>query len=167
MNFIMHTFDGLKCLTETKIQIFCDHINHTSFHIVEMGCQMVELLSATMFINLTPAFDNRLAVEFLDIMACMGLSLRKLIETQARPGKEHRPTDRSKQGNLSFNHYHVFSCVSLQWQFSETTERKNQALVRATPFCGEYPGPQFEDKFRSANQMDEILKAGADKMAAS
>ena len=36
------------------------------------------------------------------------------------------------------------------------TEGKNQALVRAIPFCGEYPGPRFEDKFRSANQMDGI-----------
>ena len=44
---------------------------------------------------------------------------------------------------------------------------KNQALVVAIPFCGEYPGPQFEDKFRSANQMDGISKAGIDKMAAS
>ena len=56
----MHTFVGLKCLTETKIQILCDHVNHTRFHIVEMGCQMVQLLSAhivgpTMFVSLTPA----------------------------------------------------------------------------------------------------------------
>ena len=28
---------------------------------------------------------------------------------------------------------------------------ENQTLVRAIPFCGEYPGPRFEDKFRSAN----------------
>ena len=47
------------------------------------------------------------------------------------------------------------------------TEGKNQALVGAIPFCGEYPVPQFEDKFRSANQMDGISKAGRDKMAAS
>ena len=51
---------GLKCLTETKIQILCDHVDHTRFHIVEMGCQMVQLLSAhivrpTKFVNLTPA----------------------------------------------------------------------------------------------------------------
>ena len=50
-------------LTETKIQILYDHVGHTRFHIVEMGCQMVQLLSAyivgpTMFVNLTPAFDN-------------------------------------------------------------------------------------------------------------
>ena len=44
---------------------------------------------------------------------------------------------------------------------------ENQALGGAIPFCGEYPGPRFEDKFRSANQMDGISKAGGDKMAAS
>ena len=60
VNVITHTFVGLKCLTETKIQILCDHVDHTRFHIVEMGCQMVQLLSAhivgpTMFVNLTPA----------------------------------------------------------------------------------------------------------------
>ena len=36
---------------------------------------------------------------------------------------------------------------------------ENQALVGAIPYCGEYPGPRFEDKFRSANQMDGISKA--------
>ena len=36
------------------------------------------------------------------------------------------------------------------------TEGKNQALVEALPFCGEYPGPRSEDKFRSSNQMDGI-----------
>ena len=40
------------------------------------------------------------------------------------------------------------------------TEGENQALVEAIPFCGEYPGPWFEDKFRSANQKDRISKAG-------
>ena len=44
---------------------------------------------------------------------------------------------------------------------------EDQALVGAIQFCDEYPGPRFEDKFRSANQMDEISKAGEDKMAAS
>ena len=44
---------------------------------------------------------------------------------------------------------------------------KNQALVGAIPFCGEYPGPQFEGKSRSANQMDGISKAGGDKIVAS
>ena len=33
------------------------------------------------------------------------------------------------------------------------TEGGNQALVGAIPFCREYPGPRFEDKFR---QMDGI-----------
>ena len=52
VNVITHTSVGLKCLTETKIQI-----------IVEMGCQIVQLLSAytvgpTMFANLTPALDS-------------------------------------------------------------------------------------------------------------
>ena len=60
MNVITHTFVGLKCLTETKIQILCDHVDHTRFHTVEMGCQMVQLLSAhivgpAMFVNLTQA----------------------------------------------------------------------------------------------------------------
>ena len=39
------------------------------------------------------------------------------------------------------------------------TEGENQTLVGAIPYCGEYPGPRFEDKFRSANQMDGISKA--------
>ena len=47
------------------------------------------------------------------------------------------------------------------------TEGKNQALVGAIKFCGEYPGPRFEDKFRSDNQMDEILIADTEKMADS
>ena len=41
VNVITYTFFGLKCLTETKIQILCDHVDHTRFHIVEMGFQMV------------------------------------------------------------------------------------------------------------------------------
>ena len=60
MNVITHKFVWLKCLPETKLQILYDHVDHTRFHIVEMGCQMVQLLSAymvgpTMFVNLTPA----------------------------------------------------------------------------------------------------------------
>ena len=47
------------------------------------------------------------------------------------------------------------------------TEGKNQALVGAIPFCGEYPGPRFEDKFRSSNQMDGISIADGGKMADS
>ena len=53
------------------------------------------------------------------------------------------------------------------YQVLLATEGKNQALVGAIPFCGEYPGPRFEDKFRSANQMDGISKAGGDKMTAT
>ena len=37
-------------------------------------------------------------------------------------------------------------------------QRENQALIGAIPFCGEYPGPWFEDKFRSANHMMEFHK---------
>ena len=60
VNVINSTFVGLKCLTETKIQTLCDH--DTRFHIAEMECQMVQLLSAyivgpTMFVNLTPALS--------------------------------------------------------------------------------------------------------------
>ena len=39
-------------------------------------------------------------------------------------------------------------------------QRENQALTGAIPYCGEYPGPRFEDNIRSANQMDGISKAG-------
>ena len=47
------------------------------------------------------------------------------------------------------------------------TEGKNQALVGVIRISGEYPGPRFEDKFRSTNQMDGISNADGDKMAAS
>ena len=47
------------------------------------------------------------------------------------------------------------------------TEGKNQTLVGAIPFCSEYPGPRFEDKFRSANQIDGISTADGGKMADS
>ena len=47
------------------------------------------------------------------------------------------------------------------------TEGKNQTLVRAIPFCGEYPGPRCEDKFPSANQVDGISIAHGGKMADS
>ena len=49
----------------------------------------------------------------------------------------------------------------------ESTEGKNQTLVGAIPFCGEYPGPRFEDKLQSANQIDEISIADGGKMADS
>ena len=48
-----------------------------------------------------------------------------------------------------------------------TTEGKNQTLVGAIPFCGEYPGPRFEDKLRSANQIDGISIADGAEMADS
>ena len=44
---------------------------------------------------------------------------------------------------------------------------EKQASVGAIPFCGEYPGPPFEDKFRSTNQMNGISKAGGNKLAGS
>ena len=44
---ITNKFVELKVLTETKIQILNIHVDHTCFHIVEMGCQIVQLLSAT------------------------------------------------------------------------------------------------------------------------
>ena len=50
---------------------------------------------------------------------------------------------------------------------NEELEGKNQALLGAIPFCGEYPGPRFEDKFRSAYQIDGISIADGDKMADS
>ena len=31
-------------------------------------------------------------------------------------------------------------------------------MVEAIPFCGEYPGPRFEDKFRSAIKWMEFEK---------
>ena len=46
VNVITNKFVGLKCLTETKIQRFYNHVDQTRFDIVEMGCQMVQLLSA-------------------------------------------------------------------------------------------------------------------------
>ena len=57
---IINKFVGMKCLTDTKIQILYDHVDHTHFHIVEMGYQMVQLSSSyiagpMMFVNLTPA----------------------------------------------------------------------------------------------------------------
>ena len=67
---------------------------------------------------------------------------------------------------LGFNQIKTSLGIHLK-NIHPATEGKNQALVGATPFCGEYPGPPLEDKFRSANQMNGISKAGGDKMAAS
>ena len=46
VNVLTNTFVGLKCLTGIKIQILFDHVDLTRFHIVRMGCQMAQLLSA-------------------------------------------------------------------------------------------------------------------------
>ena len=64
VNVITHTYVGLKCLIETKIQILCDHVDHTRFHIVEMRCQIVHFMSAyivgpTMFVSLAPALTHK------------------------------------------------------------------------------------------------------------
>ena len=45
------------------------------------------------------------------------------------------------------------------------TEEENQQMVLAIQFCGEYPGSQFDNKFRSVNQMDGISIAGKGKIA--
>ena len=55
----------------------------------------------------------------------------------------------------------------LKPQVPRQTEGENQALVGAIPFCGEYPGPRFEDKFRSANQKDGTSIADGGKMTDS
>ena len=60
-----------------------------------------------------------------------------------------------------------FSLLSFITLYIDLTEGKNQTLVGAIPFCGEYPGPRFEDKFRSANQIDGISIADGGKMAES
>ena len=44
---------------------------------------------------------------------------------------------------------------------------ENQALVGAISFCDEYPAYRFEEKFRSANQMDGISIADGGKMVDS
>ena len=46
------------------------------------------------------------------------------------------------------------------WIASYEAKGGNQELAGAIPYCGEYAGPRFEDKFRSANQMDGISKPG-------
>ena len=53
-----------------KIQILYDHVDHTRFHIVKMGSQMVQLLSTyivgpTMLVSLTPALLLLLKYIFL------------------------------------------------------------------------------------------------------
>ena len=50
---------------------------------------------------------------------------------------------------------------------TRTNRGENQTLVGVIPFCGEHPGPRFEDKFRSANQIDGISIADGGKMSDS
>ena len=81
MNVITHTFVGLKCLTETKIQILCDHVSHTRLHTVEMGCQMVQLLSAhivgpTVCVNLTLALNCQVDVRCATVTSVVFHSTR-------------------------------------------------------------------------------------------
>ena len=64
---------------------------------------------------------------------------------------------------LSFN---AFKTVVTQ-KDHQPREGENQPLVGTIPFCGEYPGLRFEDKFRSANQIDGISIADGGKMADS
>ena len=83
VNIITHTFVGLKCLTETKLQILCDHVDHTRFHIVEMGCQMAQLLSAhivrpTMCVNLTPALVTNFCSHEKFYQSVFSLSLHQV-----------------------------------------------------------------------------------------
>ena len=77
---------------------------------------------------------------------------------------------------LKFHPFHWIIEIYLQTEGQGThhkmvtlqpTEGKSQTLVGAIPFCGEYPGPRFEDKFRSANQIDGISIADEGKMADS
>ena len=51
---------------------------------------------------------------------------------------------------------------SRDWSMYSSILYKNTG-GKAIPFCGEHPGPRFEDKFRSANQMDGISKAVGDQ----
>ena len=50
---------------------------------------------------------------------------------------------------------------------SHNKQGENQALVGTIQFCGEYLGSRFEDKFRSANQIDGISIADGGKMTDS
>ena len=68
VNVIRHTLVGLKCLTEAKYKNLYDHVDHTRFHIVEMGYQMVQLLSAHI-VGPTSVrqFDPSLRLTFLQL----------------------------------------------------------------------------------------------------
>ena len=73
----------------------------------------------------------------------------------------------NKEGGQSLWGFPRLEITWFQLISREATEGKNQTLVGAIPFSGEYPGPRFEDKFRSANQIDGISIADGGKMAES
>ena len=55
----------------------------------------------------------------------------------------------------------IFCSIKCVIYFAMKNNRgENQTLVGAMSFCDEYSGPWFEVKFRSANQMYGISKAG-------
>ena len=60
----------------------------------------------------------------------------------------------------------MISVLGIPINFAGPQQRGKPAIGWSDTIFSEYPGPRFEDKFRSANQMDGISKAGGDKMAA-
>ena len=58
-------------------------------------------------------------------------------------------------------------CRFMNYQTLIPDNRGEKPSIGALPFCGEYPGPRSEDKFRSSNQMDGISIADGGKMADS
>ena len=94
MNVITNKFVRLKCLTETKIQILYDHVDHARFNIVEIGCQMVQRLSAyivgpTLFVKLTPKSHTLSKKLEHTVMACL-LLFRPILT--AWPSQNDSPT---------------------------------------------------------------------------
>ena len=65
MNVITHTFVGLKCLTETKIQILYDHVDHTRFHIVDGMSNDSTFVSLHCWTNNVRQFDPSLILRGL------------------------------------------------------------------------------------------------------
>ena len=64
MNVITSKFVDLKSLIEAKIQILYNHVDHTRFHMVETGCQILpaNIVEPTVLTNLTqPMFSLELA----------------------------------------------------------------------------------------------------------
>ena len=77
------------------------------------------------------------------------------------------PLCRLKFDDVTVTLFSIVLSLILFYKLILITEGKNQALIGAIPFCGEYPGPRLEDKFRLSNQMDEFLIADGGKMAGS